>query len=133
MTAPESGLEPFQGGPDVTVVSPSAVSGPAPSAAWDLGQVLTDLVHRSGAYHSESQVDAATAAINRWVSASVPVSAKRALSTGDERAVKEDVTQRVPPGGAVQAIVTPPIDYDRLAQALVRAGVQPSELRGISR
>lgn len=130
MSTPENGLEPYQG----QVVEPSATAGPGPSAAHGLGQVLLDLIHRSGSYHSEADQDAAAATVHKWVNGQVSVSEKRALSTGDERAPKEDVTQRVPPGGpAPVGVVAPGIDYDKLAAALVRAGVKPSELCGISR
>lgn len=130
MSTPDTAPVPYTEG----TVRASAVAGPQPAAAFALGGVLRDLVHRSGAYHSEGDQDAAIVAVNKWVSAQVSASDKRALAVGDEHAPKEDVSQRTPPGGAFVAVSNvPAIDYDRLAAALVRAGVQPSELRGISR
>jgi hypothetical protein len=131
MSTPVNGLEPYLG----QVVEPSATAGPGPAAAHGLGTVLLDLVYRSGSYHSESDQDAAADAVHKWVNSQVSASEKRALNTDATRAPKEDVSLRVPPGGYVPAVVTatPAIDYDKLAQALVRAGVKPSELCGISR
>lgn len=105
------------------VVRPAAIASGNHSATHALGQVLMDLVHRAGVYTSETDLHAAEAVVSAWVKSVVPLSAVAALVTGDERAPKEDVTKRVPPGGlpAIPVTTAPAIDYDRLADALLAA------------
>lgn len=109
------------------VVTPTAIAGRLESAAFGLAQVLKAIVHGShGVFHTENQVIDALAAIDKYVAATVPASMLRALVTGEERAPVEDVSKRVPPGGVqiAQRTAVPQIDYDLLAQAMVRAQMQ---------
>lgn len=106
------------------VVNPTAMAGPVHASTHALGQVLMDLIHRAGVYTSEVAIHEAEAAVTAWVKSVVPLSAVAALVTGDERAPKEDVTKRIPPGGlpAIPVVTSAPaIDYDRLAEALLAA------------
>lgn len=103
-------------------VTPSAVAGPKSVAVHNLAQVLKDLVHGSNAYHSEGQVDAAMSAVDGFVNAFVPSQEMKAIDTSDVRAAKEDVSQRIPPGGVVANVVQGPvIDYNALARAILAA------------
>ena len=105
--------------PDV-VVMPSAVAQAQPSAVFALGEVLKNLVRLSRAFHSENDEDNAMNVIDKFVKAFASPSDMRALATGDQRAPKEDVSLRVPPGGAAVSIATGPvIDYSALAKALL--------------
>lgn len=109
------------------VVTPTAIAGRLESAAFGLAQVLKQIIHGShGVFHTENQLLDALAAVDKYVAATVPASMLRALVTGEERAPHEDVSKRVPPGGvqAVQRTAVPAIDYDLLAQAMVRAQMQ---------
>jgi len=102
------------------VVSPTAMAGPATTAASKLGGVLLDLVHRAGAYTSEAALHEAEQAIRDWTRAQTGGSP--ALNPEAQRAPLEDVTKRIPPGGVVVAPAAPSqaIDYDKLAAALLR-------------
>lgn len=110
------------------VVTPTAIAGRLESAAFGLAQVLKQIIHGShGVFHTENQLLEALAAVDKYVAATVPASMLRALVTGEERAPHEDVSKRVPPGGvsiAQQRASVPAIDYDLLAQAMVRAQMQ---------
>lgn len=109
------------------VVTPTAIAGRLESAAFGLAQVLKQIIHGShGVFHTENQLLEALAAVDKYVAATVPASMLRALLTGEERASHEDVSKRVPPGGVqvMQRTAVPAIDYDLLAQAMVRAQMQ---------
>lgn len=109
------------------VVTPTAIAGRLESAAFGLAQVLKQIIHGShGVFHTENQLLEALAAVDKYVAATVPASMLRALLTGEERASHEDVSKRVPPGGVqvMQRAAVPAIDYDLLAQAMVRAQMQ---------
>lgn len=110
--------------PAPTVVNPTAMAGPVHSATWALGEVLKEIIHKGGVYLTENALHEAEAIVSAWVKSVVPLSAVAALSTGDERAPREDVSKRIPPGGlpAIPVVTTAPaIDYDRLAEALLAA------------
>lgn len=103
-------------------VEPSAVSDGQSSAVFALGQVLKTVLHKMPIFSVESDLDNAINVVDKWVSAFVPGSAMAALVTGDERAPKEDVSQRIPPGGPVANIYSgPQLDYAKLAQAILAA------------
>jgi hypothetical protein len=111
------------------VTQPTAIANGQQSAVAHLGEVIKDLIHRSGTYLTESALHDAENVVTAWVNAHVPGSAMRALATGDERAAPEDVSLRVPPGGLIaRPPAAPPIDYDRLAAALMARGFgQPQQ------
>lgn len=115
-------VEPYSG--QGSTVNPSAVASASDSAVWTLGEVLKNMFTRTpAAFHSESELDKAILAVDNFVKANTSRSAVRALATGEETAPKEDVTQRVPPGGASPVNVagpSGPIDYEKLAAAIVR-------------
>lgn len=118
---------PEPGQPPAPVVSgqvltprPGATAGPVHVAAVKLGEVLKDIIHRSGTYMSEDLMNAALASVDSWVKSLVPVSIMSNIGV-DMRAAYEDVTQRTPPGGPAPVMQQPGIDYDKLAQALIRA------------
>lgn len=78
------------------------------------------MIHNSRAFHSENDVDNAVNTVDAFVNAFVPDAEMPALLTGAERAAKEDVTLRIPPGGVMTQVVTGPvIDYVKLAEAIV--------------
>lgn len=107
-----------------SVISPAAVAGAQPSAAFGLGQVLKEIIHSSPqAFKSENEILGAVNAVDKFIKAFVPVSALPALHTGDQRAPVEDVSLRTPPPGTAITVPAnyPVIDYDKLAMALVRA------------
>lgn len=103
-------------------VSPSAVAGPKSVAVHSLGEVLKHLIHNSGAYHDEGQVDTAVSTVDGFVKAYVPPQELPAIDRSGMRAAKEDVTQRIPPGGPMTNVVAGPvIDYNQLARAILNA------------
>lgn len=109
------------------VVQPSAVASPQAAAAFNLGQVLKEIIHAiPAAFSSENQVLAAFTAIDDFIKAFVTRSALPALADGTQRAPMEDVSKRIPPAGTAFSVPTniPAIDYDKLAAAMVRAQAQ---------
>lgn len=105
-----------------SVIEPTAMSGPKPAAVHGLGQVILTLIHRTNAFQSEAEQDAATNAVNAYVAAHVSDADLRTFDPGDVRAEKEDVSLRTPPGGAAAAVVAGPVlDYAKLAQAILAA------------
>jgi hypothetical protein len=79
------------------------------------------MIHQSHYFATENLQDAAMTAVDKWVSAHATASELSAVLTGDERAAKEDVTQRIPPGGPMARPAGPTIDYRLLAEAIVAA------------
>jgi hypothetical protein len=101
-------------------VDPSAVSSAKSGAVFALGEVLKTVLHKLPVFSVETDLDNAISVINKFVSAFVPGGEMDALVTGAERAVKEDVSQRIPPGGVVPNVYTgPQLDYTKLAQAIL--------------
>jgi hypothetical protein len=123
MSTPASAaVAPYEGAlaADKSVVTPSAVSGPKASAIFQLGEVLKTVIHRTQTFAGEADMDNAMNVIDSFVHAFVPSHEMMALMTGDQRAAKEDVSLRTPPGGAVANVVTGPVlDYSKLAQAIL--------------
>jgi hypothetical protein len=122
MSTPGATIAPYQTGQVSTEpVSASAVASAKSSTLFGLGEVLKTLLHNAvGAFHTEGDLDAAIAVVEKFVGAWVPGSEIAALLTGDQRAPKEDVTKRIPPGGVVQQVVQGPvIDYSALAKAIL--------------
>lgn len=106
------------------VVTPSATASGAQSAVFGLAQVLKELIHGTPqAFTNENQVLGALTSVDKWVKAHVPGSALSAVRDGTERAEIEDVSKRPAPNGVSYSIPTtaPTIDYDKLAEAMVRA------------
>lgn len=107
------------------VSPPPAIANAQQSASFRLGQVLKELIHAAPhAFTSENQVFAACEAVDAFLAANVPSSARRALQDIPARAPLEDVTKRIPPNGAtfgLPAAAPAQIDYDKLAAAIVRA------------
>ncbi len=107
------------------VVTPTAIAGRGPSAAFGLAQVLKELVAGvPQAFRTENELLNAHAAIDKFVAANVKDSELGALATGDERAAVEDVTKRIAPNQSAYTLPQAPamkIDYDQLAMAMVRA------------
>lgn len=112
------------------VRQPSAMAGPVHSATFKLGEILKDVLRKSGSYHNETDLHAALNAVDTWVRSIVPLSAHPALADGMQSAPHEDVTKRIPPGGMPAIISTAPaIDYDRLAAAILAAQQQAMAAR----
>lgn len=106
------------------VVSPAATANGSQSAVFGLAQVIKELIHGTPqAFTSEIQALNALTSVDKWVKAHVPVSALNAVRDGTERAEIEDVSKRPAPNGVSYSIPTtaPVIDYDKLAEAMVRA------------
>lgn len=102
------------------VITPSAVAGPKAAAVHALGEVLKTMIHMSHYFATENLQDAALVTVDKFVGAFTTSSELSAIKTGDERAAKEDVTKRIPPGGAMQMPSNAPaIDYMKLAEAIV--------------
>lgn len=100
-----------------TVVPQSDV---ADEHAHKFFNVVRNLLHSSHAFHSESDLDEALNSVNAFERHFLAGPLSRQVSE-DDRAPKEDVTQRVPP--PTGAVVVPPsagpaIDYNKLAAAM---------------
>jgi len=117
MTEQSGAVSPYTNGG--TVVSPSAVSSAKSAAVFNLGEMLKTVVHKMPSLHTEAEVDNAVNVIDAFVRAFVPNSEMVALRTGEERAAKEDVSLRVPPGGVPTVVSGPVLDYAKLAQAIL--------------
>ena len=116
-----------QGAPAPAVITPTAVASNRSSAVFQLGQMLKTVIHNSRVFANEADLDNAVNVVDKFVGAFVPGSELPALLTGDERAAKEDVTQRVAPN--TSAVVTGPVlDYTKLAQAILNE----QERRGLT-
>lgn len=103
-------------------VTPSAVSSASSGAIFALGEVLKTILHKLPVFSVESDLDAAINVIDKWVGSSVSNGELSALLTGAERAAKEDVSLRIPPGGAAPNIYSgPQLDYAKLAEAILAA------------
>ena len=100
---------------------PTSVSGPQSAAIHGLGEVLKTMIHNSHYFATENQIDSAMSAVDKWVTTSVKSHELGAILTGEERAAKEDVTKRIPPGGPMPTAVGPQIDYRQLAEAIIAA------------
>lgn len=103
-------------------ISPTAIASGKSAGTVAFANVLKTVVSALPmAFHSENGVDAAHRAIDSYVNARVPASEMQALLTGDERAAKEDVSLRIPPGGVTsgQVLVGPVLDYGKLARAIL--------------
>jgi hypothetical protein len=106
------------------VVEPTAYVDPKSVTVHSLADVLRTLVHRSvGAFHTEADQDKAMKAINDWERQQLNASSLRALlEENPGRAEKEDVSLRIPPNNvAPTAVQGQPIDYNKLAAAIVAA------------
>lgn len=102
------------------VIQPAAIASPKSVAVHDFGQVLKHLISNSHVFSTENAVDAALNVVDAFTSAFIPGAELPALLTGAERAMKEDVTKRIPPGGPMQTVMAGPvIDYRQLAQAIL--------------
>lgn len=121
---------PEQPGTPAKALTPSAVAQAQPSAVFGLGEVLKTIIHNSRTYVSENDVDKAVSAVEKFVGAFTTNSDLKALATGEERAAKEDVTQRVAPGGVSPSLIPAGIDYDKLAAALLAAQAQQQKAVG---
>jgi len=101
-----------------SVVSPSRVVDPQTHAAAKLGEVLKDIVSRSGVYHSEGQVLSAHEAVDDFV---------KAFSSGTAELLEHfRAAIAAPASGPVSApapaaSAAPVIDYNALARAIVSA------------
>lgn len=101
-------------------VEPSAVSTPKSNAVFQLGEVLKTVLHKSLTFSNENDLDAAIGVVDSFVKTMIPAAEMPAIFMEGARAVKEDVTQRIPPGGAVANVVSGPVlDYSKLAQAIL--------------
>lgn len=116
--APTAPATPVQG----KLSPPPATANQSQSAVYLLGQVLKEIIHAvPTAFPSENQQFSAIQTVDKFVAASVPVSAQRALAGIPARAPVEDVTQRKPPAGVSYSIPqSMSIDYDALARAMLK-------------
>jgi anionic cell wall polymer biosynthesis LytR-Cps2A-Psr (LCP) family protein len=102
------------------IVEPSAVSSPKSNAVFQLGEVLKTVLHKTLAFSNENDLDAAVNTVDSFVKTFIPVAEMPAIFMEGARAIKEDVTQRIPPGGAMANVVSGPVlDYSKLAQAIL--------------
>lgn len=111
-----------------SVVSPTRTIPKEPYSSHGFFNVIRDIVHRGNVYHSEVDQNAALDAIDKHEQHQLAENLPYVISDTD-RAGREDVTLRTPPGGAVlpNAVATQGIDYDKLAAAIVRAqNAQPA-------
>lgn len=109
------------------VITPTAMANRVEAAAYGLGQILKSVIGGlPSAFRTENELLAAYAAVDKFVGASVKTSAMAALQDGTEMASIEDVSQRTPPQQSAYTIPAnvPVINYDLLAQAMVRAQMQ---------
>lgn len=123
MSTPAGAIAPYAGSPPpapAVAAEPSAVTGPKSAAVFKLGQVLKTLIHNGRAFLSENDVDAAVSIVDRFVEAFVPGGEFAALLTGAERAAKEDVSQRVAPGMVPVGPAGITLDYEKLADAILK-------------
>lgn len=121
MSTPGSAVAPYNQG-STDVLTPSAVSSHKSDAIHALGEVLKTVIHKSvGVFSTENELDAAVNIVDGFVRAMIPEGSISALVSEGARAMKEDVSQRTPPGGAVAANVMsgPVLDYTKLAQAIL--------------
>lgn len=101
-------------------VTPTAVATPKTSAVSKVGEILKTLIHNSGAFLREADVDGAISAVESFVKELVPASEAPAVATGEARAPKEDVTTRTVPGSLPTAATAgATLDYTKLAQAIL--------------
>ena len=103
---------------------PSAIAGQVPSAVFKFSQLIKELIHSvPTAFNNENDVLAALTTVDDFIKAFVPLSNLAALADVPARAPIEDVTKRTPPAGVSYSIPsnTPAIDYNKLAEAIVRA------------
>lgn len=100
-------------------ITPTAVASAKSASVHQFGQVLHTVVRNSRAFHNENDEDNAHRAIDAFVNAHVPGSEMSALMTGNEHAPKEDVSLRIPPGGAVAVPAFAGLDYQALAKAIL--------------
>lgn len=122
MSTPGTAVAPYnQGSAPDKVVEPSAVSSPKTSSIVQLGEVLKTVLHKSvGVFSSENDMDAAVNIVDDFVRSMTAGSDLGGIMTDTFRAAKEDVAQRIPPGGAVANVSTgPQLDYSKLAQAIL--------------
>jgi hypothetical protein len=107
-------------------VLPPAVS-PDADAGHGFVNVVRKLAHIPTAFHSEDERLAALDALTTY-ERSILGSAHAGVIQETDHAPVEDVSLRVPPGGAPMPVVTgPTIDYDKLAAAIVRAQLAQAE------
>jgi hypothetical protein len=124
MSTPGGAVAPYTSGSPPSpsgVIEPTAVSTPRSAAVHALGGVLKTMIHNGRMFVNEKDIDDAMNVVDTFVGAFVPGAELPALLTGAERAVREDVSQRIPPGGAPApaAYAGPAIDYAKLAEAIV--------------
>lgn len=113
--APAPWDQPLQG----KVVTPASVASPASVAVVNLGEVLKEVVSNLPmAFPHENNVLDALNAIDAFVATSVPKGEVAAAKPDETRAAVEDVSKRIPPGGAPVA-PGPSIDYAALARAIM--------------
>lgn len=110
-------------------VQPTRIAAPHANSAHGFFNVIRDIVHMSG-YHTEGELQAALNAISAYEGKVVTPGDLQQVSTDNDRAAMEDVSKRIPPQTGIGnlPVMTPaPIDYDALADALVRAQARAAE------
>lgn len=111
----------LQGRPEV--IQPTRIAAAHASSAHAFFNVIRDILHKSG-YHTEGELLAALDAIAQYELKVVTPGDLQQVSSENDRAAVEDVSKRIPPqsGIGMLPVLSPaPIDYDKLAAALVRA------------
>lgn len=109
-------------------ISPTRIAAPTANPAHKFFNVIRDIVHMSG-YHTEGQLLEALNAISAYEKQLVTASDLRQVSTDNDRAAVEDVTQRKAPNavGPQPLQTAAPIDYNQLAAALLAAQAAQSQ------
>jgi hypothetical protein len=103
------------------VVQPAAVVDPVSFAAHDFFGLIKELVHKAG-FHTEEQVLSAMRVVDAYEKRVVPAKDQRHVVSETDRAGVEDVSLRKGPQvGMTVAAQGQPIDYARLAAAIVAA------------
>lgn len=102
------------------VVTPAATATPKSAAVVKLGEILKAIVTSlPQAFAHENGILDALSTIDAFVGGFVPGAEFPALADIDRVAAVEDVTKRMPPGGAVAVATGPAIDYTALARAIL--------------
>src|SRR5215469_8102803 len=105
------------------VLTPTQVVSAQANLAHQFFNVVRHLIEHAGAYRNESTQTDHLAVVQRYENALTSPAERRQLLSEDDRAPREDVTQRTPfPGSGGVPAVAPAaaaIDYNKLAAAIV--------------
>lgn len=102
-------------------ISPTRIAAPSASPAHQFFNVVRDLIKRT-TYHTEGEALDALSAVSAYEKQVITAGDLRQVSTDNDPAPVEDVSQRKAPNQAApQHTAVAPIDYNQLAAALIAA------------